>query len=63
MNEKIEFHFKGGIAEQHQLPIKNMLNLLSNVEDLIYLLISNQKGLVFNERFRPNTHSIRYNSL
>lgn len=51
---KIEFHFKGGSADTHQLPVDFMINLLNNIRDLAYLIIAQDKGIEFNERFRPS---------
>ncbi|MDR2427079.1 MAG: hypothetical protein LBD46_07900 [Endomicrobium sp.] len=54
MADKIEFHFKGGNADKQQLPVEYMINLLSNVKDLAYLMIAQYQGITFNERFRPS---------
>jgi hypothetical protein len=52
--KEISFHFKGGFAANHTLPVDYMINLLEGVRDLTYLTIAQQEGSVFNERFRPS---------
>jgi hypothetical protein len=54
MAKKLEFHFKGGSAEDHQLPIEFMINLLNNIRELTYLIIAQAQGVLFNERFKPS---------
>jgi len=51
MAEKIEFHFKGGSADTHQLPVDLMINLLNNIRELTYLIIAQKQGITYNERF------------
>jgi hypothetical protein len=53
MEKRLEFHFKGGSAENRQLPIEFMINLLNNVRELTYLIVSQEKGISFNGRFKP----------
>lgn len=54
MDREISFHFKGGSAEEHTLPVDCMINLLEGIRDLTYLTLAQQDGAVFNERFRPS---------
>ena len=54
MAEKLEFHFKGGIADGQQLPVDCMINLLSNIKELVYLIVSQSQGIAYNERFKPS---------
>jgi hypothetical protein len=54
MAEKIEFHFKGGSADAHQLPVDLMINLLNNIRELTYLIIAQKQGITYNERFNPS---------
>ena len=54
MSEKLEFHFKGGIADTQQLPAEYIMNLLSNIKKLMHLLVSQSLGIVHNERFKPS---------
>lgn len=54
MCREISFHFKGGSAEEHTLPVDCMINLLEGIRDLTYLTLAQQDGTVFNERFRPS---------
>lgn len=53
MDKKLEFHFKGGSTANCQLPIEFMINLLNNIRELTYLIISQEKGIPFNGRLRP----------
>jgi len=52
MKKRLEFHFKGGSTEMHQLPVELMINLLSNIKNLAYLIIAQEHGFQFNERFK-----------
>jgi len=52
MKKRFEFHFKGGSADTHQLPVELMINLLSNIKNLAYLIIAQEHGFQFNERFK-----------
>jgi hypothetical protein len=54
MAEKIEFHFKGGSADAHQLPVELMINLLNNIRELTYLIVAQGYGIAYNERFNPS---------
>jgi len=54
MAEKIEFHFKGGSADAHQLPVELMINLLNNIRELTYLIVAQEQGITYNERFNPS---------
>lgn len=54
MTKRLEFHFKGGIAEEHRLPIEFMINLLNNIRELTYLIIAQSQGVLFNDRFKPS---------
>lgn len=54
MGDNIEFHFKGGDADTQMLPAEYMINLLSNVRELMYLLVSQKQGKTFNERFKAS---------
>ena len=54
MAEKIEFHFKGGSADAHQLPVELMINLLNNIRELTYLIVAQKQGITYNERFNPS---------
>jgi len=54
MCSEISFHFKGGSADEHTLPVDCMINLLEGMRDLMYLTLAQQDGTVFNERFRPS---------
>jgi hypothetical protein len=54
MAEKMEFVFKGGSADEHQLPVELMINLLNNIRDLTYLIVAQEQGVSFNERFNPS---------
>jgi len=54
MPEKIEFHFKGGSADYHQLPVELMINLLNNIRELAYLIVAQEQGISYNERFNPS---------
>jgi hypothetical protein len=54
MAEKIEFHFKGGSADDHQLPVDLMINLLNNIKELTYLIVAQKQGITYNERFNPS---------
>ena len=54
MSERIDFHFKGEETSNQQLPIDCMINLLSNLKDLTYLIVAQSQGIDFNERFRPS---------
>jgi len=54
MAEKIEFHFKGGSADVHQLPVELMINLLDNIRELTYLIVAQEQGITYNERFNPS---------
>ena len=51
---KIDFHFRGGVADNHQLPVDFMINLLNNIRDLAYLIVAQSQGQSFNERFNPS---------
>jgi len=62
MEEKIEFHFKGGSADSHQLPVDLMINLLNNIRELAYLIVAQEQGITYNERFNPS-RKIRDNYL
>jgi len=54
MAEKIEFHFKGGCADAHQLPVELIINLLNNIRELTYLIVAQEYGITYNERFNPS---------
>jgi len=54
MGKSLEFRFKGGSADKQQLPIEFMINLLSNVKDLTYLIAALDQGIQFNERLRTS---------
>ena len=54
MSEKITFHFKGGVADDQQLPVESMIDLLSNLKELVYLIVSQAQGVAYNERFKPS---------
>jgi len=54
MEKRFEFRFKGGSADNQQLPIEFMINLLSNIKDLAYLIVAQEHGFQFNERLRPS---------
>jgi hypothetical protein len=54
MAKRLEFHFKGGSADNHQLPVDLMINLLTNIKDLTYLIAAQEQGFQFNERLRPS---------
>jgi hypothetical protein len=54
MTKMLEFHFKGGSADDSQLPAEFMINLLSNIRELTYLIVSQSRGVLFNERFKPS---------
>jgi hypothetical protein len=45
MAKRLEFHFKGGSAESHQLPVELMINLLTNIKELTYLVIAQAQGV------------------
>jgi len=50
--KRLEFHFKGGSADTYQLPVELMINLLNNIKNLAYLIIAQEHGFLFNERFK-----------
>jgi hypothetical protein len=54
MSHRIEFHFNGGSAELQQLPVEHMINLLSNIKELAYLIVAHDLGASYNERFNPS---------
>jgi len=54
MAKRLEFHFKGGCTENHQLPVELMINLLSGMKDLAYLIIAQEHGIQFSERSKSS---------
>jgi len=51
MAERIEFHFRGGSADDHQLPVELMINLLTNIRELTYIIVAQEQSIPYNERF------------
>ena len=60
---KIEFHFKGGSADKHQLPVNFMIDLLNNIKDLAYLIIAQNKGIDFDEKKITITYPVNHKAL
>lgn len=54
MKKTIEFHFKGVDEDISTLPVEYMINLLSNMQDLMYFMVSAKEGKTFNRRFKAS---------
>lgn len=52
MNNSIQFHFKGGLADTNSLPVDYVINLLEGVRDLTYLTLAQEAGIVVSQRLR-----------
>ena len=54
MKKTIEFHFNGVDEDISTLPVEYMINLLSNMQDLMYFIVSAKEGKNFNQRFKAS---------
>lgn len=54
MEKSIEFHFKGIEEDISSLPVEYMINLLTNMQDLMYFMVSAKEGKVYNQRFKAS---------
>lgn len=54
MKKAIEFHFKGVDEDISTLPVEYMINLLSNMQELMYFMVSAKEGKVYNQRFKAS---------
>ena len=54
MRETIEFHFKGTDKDISTLPVEYMINLLSNMQDLMYFIASAKENKSYDQRFKTS---------
>lgn len=51
-SEKITLDIKGGEADSHKVPVSLLVSMLTNLEDLFYLMANADEGISYDSRLR-----------